>query len=96
MLEKAGNISNNSLKIKAIARAGKITLSGIRPSFMSVMKITIRTDKTNQGYYNDYLNLILKDPFLPKDLLPKDWWGTKARELMKSDIRHLRSYYSNV
>lgn len=30
-----------------------------------------------------YLELVLKDPFLPKDLLPEDWMGDKVRNLMK-------------
>ena len=31
-----------------------------------------------------YLSLILKDPFLPKELLPFDWMGYKAKELIKN------------
>jgi phenylacetic acid degradation operon negative regulatory protein len=29
------------------------------------------------------INVCLKDPYLPKDLLPDDWWGEKARKLAK-------------
>lgn len=31
---------------------------------------------------NDFFSLILKDPFLPKDLLPTDWIGFKVRILI--------------
>ena len=31
-----------------------------------------------------YLGILLQDPFLPKDLLPYDWAGEKARLLIKS------------
>lgn len=33
-----------------------------------------------------YLNLLIRDPHLPFDLLPSDWQGRKARELVK-DLR---------
>lgn len=44
-------------------------------------------DEINQNYkklyndfdYNKYINVLEKDPFLPKELLPKDWWGFKLR-----------------
>lgn len=31
-----------------------------------------------------YLALILKDPFLPKELLPPDWFGFEAKKLIKN------------
>jgi len=31
-----------------------------------------------------YLALILKDPFLPKELLPSDWMGYKVKKLIKN------------
>lgn len=33
--------------------------------------------------WKEYLEILLRDPFLPKDLLPLDWKGEKTRELMK-------------
>ncbi|MBU0619346.1 CRISPR-associated endonuclease Cas2 [Patescibacteria group bacterium] len=33
--------------------------------------------------YNQYLAIVFKDPFLPKELLPKDWQGERARELIR-------------
>lgn len=34
--------------------------------------------------YNVYLEVLSKDPFLPRELLPKDWWGTKLRKSLAS------------
>lgn len=31
----------------------------------------------------DYIELILKDPFLPKELLPEDWKGERVKNLIK-------------
>lgn len=31
-----------------------------------------------------YLEIILKDPFLPKELLPSDWFGYEAKKLVKN------------
>ena len=33
---------------------------------------------------NFYLDILLSDPFLPKELLPKDWLGEKARKIVLS------------
>lgn len=33
---------------------------------------------------NFYLDILLSDPFLPKELLPKDWLGGKARKIILS------------
>ena len=33
---------------------------------------------------NKWLNIVVKDPFLPKDLLPKPWWGEEASKLIKN------------
>ena len=33
--------------------------------------------------WREYLEVILKDPFLPKELLPWGWEGDKARNLIK-------------
>lgn len=31
-----------------------------------------------------YLSILLRDPFLPKELLPKDWFGYEAKKLVKN------------
>lgn len=35
------------------------------------------------GIKKAYLEIALKDPFLPKELLPENWWGDKAKKLIK-------------
>ena len=48
-------------------------------------------EKSNNGktkdliskIWKEYLEIVLKDPFLPKELLPIDWGGVKARFLIK-------------
>ena len=51
------------------------------------------TQKGNQGNQlskdavkvrSKWLNILIADPFLPKNLLPKPWWGDEARKLVKS------------
>lgn len=36
-----------------------------------------------KGIWSKYLEVVLKDPFLPKDLLPVDWEGERARIMVK-------------
>lgn len=36
---------------------------------------------------NDFFNLILKDPFLPKELLPDNWSGERVRMLARKTLR---------
>ena len=43
-----------------------------------------------QDIINTYLNLILKDPGLPKELLPDVWWAEEAKESFKSLILNLK------
>lgn len=33
---------------------------------------------------SQYLEVVLRDPFLPKELLPSDWMGEKAKKLIKN------------
>lgn len=37
----------------------------------------------NNAIWEEYLTILLKDPLLPKDLLPIDWEGEKARTLVR-------------
>lgn len=37
-----------------------------------------------RGLREKYIALILKDPFLPKELLPSDWMGYEAKKLIKN------------
>jgi len=43
-----------------------------------------------------YLEVILKDPFLPKELLPLDWEGEKARNLVKKLFNFQQRPLKNV
>lgn len=36
-----------------------------------------------EGLRGEYVQIILRDPFLPKELLPENWKGNTARELIK-------------
>lgn len=44
----------------------------------------------------EYLEAILKDPFLPKELLPLDWEGKRARDLMKKLFNFRKRPHNNV
>lgn len=37
-----------------------------------------------RGLKNEYLRIVLTDPFLPKELLPSDWLGNEAKSLIKN------------
>lgn len=39
------------------------------------------------NFENKFLNLVLKDPFLPKDLLPELWYGKKAQQIYLKQVR---------
>lgn len=39
--------------------------------------------------YQDYIEVIYKDPFLPKELLPADWEGFEVKELVKEWASYL-------
>lgn len=43
-----------------------------------------------------YLEVILKDPFLPKELLPLDWKGEKARDLVKKLFNFGQRPHKNI
>ncbi len=42
-----------------------------------------RLKNTISKVWQEYLEIVLRDPFLPKELLPVDWEGEKTRALMK-------------
>ena len=46
-------------------------------------KRNITSDLVN-NIWREYLELVLRDPFLPKELLPLDWEGEKARFLIRN------------
>ncbi|MCG2691733.1 hypothetical protein L6272_02785, partial [Microgenomates group bacterium] len=44
---------------------------------------------------NQYLSTIETDPFLPRELLPKPWFGIKAKEVfrqLKKQLKHLDTF----
>ena len=41
-----------------------------------------KAKKVKRALYDAYLDLLLKDPLLPKELLPQPWWETKIRSLL--------------
>lgn len=40
-------------------------------------------DNIVKGIWKEYLETVLRDPFLPKELLPMEWEGEKTRTLMR-------------
>lgn len=40
-------------------------------------------EESKRSLLNNYFTVVMSDPFLPKELLPKSWWGDKAREIAK-------------
>lgn len=40
----------------------------------------------------EYFGLLLGDPFLPKELLPKPWFGDKANQLYLAQARKILAY----
>lgn len=43
-----------------------------------------RDEEQKRKLRSQYLEIILRDPFLPKELLPSDWFGYKAKKLIKN------------
>lgn len=43
----------------------------------------VKSLNSSREIRNKYLSLLLQDPFLPRELLPDDWQGEKARILVK-------------
>lgn len=51
--------------------------------------------KEVQKIINQYLSTIETDPFLPRELLPKPWFGIKAKEVfrqLKKQLKHLDTF----
>ena len=44
-----------------------------------------------QSLVDKYLELILKDPYLPKELLPEVWWADEAKKGLKNFLIRLES-----
>ncbi|MBL7159881.1 CRISPR-associated endonuclease Cas2 [Candidatus Microgenomates bacterium] len=48
-------------------------------------------NKKNKNFIREiksqYLEILTTDPFLPDELLPKDWWGEKAEKLIKTLVK---------
>jgi len=42
-----------------------------------------RINSLNASLKSEYLGLLPQDPFLPREMLPSDWWGDKAKKLIK-------------
>lgn len=73
-----------------------------------LMSISGRLDKLNskgegkrdQGFINeiksDYLEAILRDPFLPKELLPIDWESERAGNLVKKLFKFEQRPHKNI
>lgn len=40
-------------------------------------------------FEKNFLDLILKDPFLPRDLLPERWYGKEARRIYLKEVRNI-------
>lgn len=46
----------------------------------------LRLEKEKLSLKEDYLNLLLMDPAMPKELLPKDWFG----EVLKKELKNIK------
>lgn len=76
IFRKAKEIENNHLT----ASSGRIKqLNGED----RVKRDKAEKDKRIMRIKKIYLSTLLNDPFLPKELLPEDWWGDKAKKLIK-------------
>lgn len=47
-------------------------------------RVKLEKDKRIMKIREMYLGTLLNDPFLPKELLPEDWWGDKVKKLIKN------------
>jgi len=43
-----------------------------------------RVNSLNISLKSEYLGILIQDPFLPKEMLPSDWFGYEAKKLIKN------------
>lgn len=43
-----------------------------------------RVNSLNKSLKSEYLGILLQDPFLPKEMLPSNWFGYEAKKLIKN------------
>lgn len=67
-------------------------LSKLNRQYQRLLKATERVKKEDQSrikrLYSEYLDILIDDPILPRELLPENWAGEKAR----TKIRELLSW----
>lgn len=56
-------------------------LSELNSAYLEFVQSSERKEK--KAFADNYLQIVMNDPFLPRELLPKPWWGDKAREVFK-------------
>ena len=64
----------------------------INQAYQKLIEDFTKKDKTSgkakeeeqRAFRAKYLEILKEDPCLPRELLPKEWWGSKARVLAKS------------
>ena len=93
-----GSLVNRVWNLEKINKAYKRIIQKIEDGYLISVddrqkKLNGRTDDHKVGdiageVWKEYLDVVLKDPFLPRDLLPADWEGERARFLIRK-IRRL-------
>lgn len=69
------------------------SLDTIKKSYLDWLKKAQHITKDQLGeIVSQYEVIVAQDPFLPKQLLPKEWYFEKARERL---IRLIKDYFSN-
>lgn len=72
----------------SILNIGKLNIGEGEKTGNSETEEPKKTSKSNANkfiktVYNEYLELLVRDPFLPKELLPVSWYGYKVKSMFK-------------
>lgn len=78
-------LANKVWKLDALNEKYKYIVSQaqeIKNSYLTTTRD--RINWLNKSLKSKYLGILLQDPFLPKEMLPFDWLGYRARKLIKN------------
>lgn len=83
---KMDQLNEKYLEVFEEAKNGYLTLLNDRPKKLNGEEQRRRGESEGKirEIKRKYLNILLSDPFLPKELLPYDWMGEKAKKLIKN------------
>lgn len=85
LADKVWNLNFLNEKYKQVVEKGReIQNSYLTKSYDRGKMLNDRDEERKRKLKSQYLEIVLSDPFLPKELLPSDWMGEKAKKIVKN------------